>query len=271
MMNRNIVRIHGLPPFVNWRNASGIAQGGPADASAGLSLMTDDRGTWAWNTPYGQWMLLRTIRSGDTLWAMSGQYYGERTMAGVHLIGNIEQNRPILGASYDKAVPGDVILIPDLTQPGAAPPSPGPPAAQPPADGSPVPGPDEPPLAGGGYPIPELPAEPPPGWPATMPWPPLEVPSEPGDQPPGELPGEQAGPIPTEPVLGAPPVLVGGPGAVEPAPAPNGQESWWTTTRIALVGGLGLATVGLIVWGATRGSKRRRRRSSSPRRRRRRR
>jgi hypothetical protein len=267
-----MVQQHGLPPFLSWRDAGaceagGQAQGGPADASIGMTIHNDDRGSWAFNPLYSQWMLLHIVQSGDTLWNLSGRYYGERSTAGVHLIGQIEQNRPILGNDYRQAIPGDVILIPDLAQPGE-PPAPGPPAAEP-GPGEPVPGPGDPPLGGAPDPVAGLPATPPPGWPPGMPWPPVLVTPEPRETPPGDEqgpdiidPGDYIG---GDDITGAEPILTGGETAIEPAPA----EPWWTTTRIALIGGLGLATVGLIVWGATRGSKKPRRRSSSRRRRRR--
>jgi hypothetical protein len=250
------------------REAAGQAQGGPADASLGMTIQNDDRGSWAWNALQGQWQLLHVVVSGDTLWNLTRTYYGAggQNLASVRAIGQVPQNEPILGPEYRDAVPGDVILIPNLEQPGAAPPSPPPGGALPPPGGDPVPQPDEPPLGGAPQPIPELPAQPPPGWPPTMPWPPVLVTPEPGDEPPGPLPGE--GPIDE---IGPPTIDPGIPPGVEPIPVgaivPAEPESWWTTGRIALVGGLSLATVGLIVWGATRGAKRRRR---APRRRRRR-
>jgi hypothetical protein len=255
------------------REASGQAQGGPADASAGLTLLNDERGTWGWNPIYGAWMLLHTIVSGDTLWNLSGRYYGQRSMEGVHLIGNVEQNVPILGSDYRQAIAGDVILIPAtpaMPPPGAAPPMPGPPSADPPPNGGgPVPQPGDPQLPED--PVGWLPEEPPPFWPPGMPWPPIQTDPEPDPEPPGAEPPVVVDPgLPPEPPPGPPeeppPDVVLA--RVEPEAAP---EKWWTTGRIALVGGLGLAAVGLIVWGATRGAKKRPRRRARPRRRQRRR
>jgi len=267
MLPRTLVQVHGMPPFLSWREAgrmleaAGQAQGGPADASSGLTIHNDDRGSWAFNPLYSQWQLLHIVQSGDTLWALSGRYYGERSMAGVHVIGRVEQNRPILGASYDQAIPGDVILIPDLEQPGASPPAPPPPGAVPAPGGDPVPGPGEPPVPGAPPPVVGLPTQPPPGWPPGMPWPPVEVPTQPPETPPGD---EQAPDIliPGQPP-GAPPVLVGGAPAEPPPPK---EPSWWTTPRVAIVGGLAAATVIAAVWAASRRPKKRR----APRRRRRR-
>lgn len=247
-----IVRRHGLPPWLNTVEAAGQAQGGPADASAGLQKMNDARGTWAWNPLYNEWQLLRVIRSGDTLWAMSGEYYGERSVPGVHRIGNIDQNQPILGSTYDRAVPGDVILIPQLQQPVGAPPQPPGDGAIPPPGGSQPPGLDLPP---GG--IDWTAPEPPPNWPPDWPWPPGNV------TPPITLPTEP----PYEPPPGTPPQLPPGNGAA-PTPVgattPGAEEKFWTNGKIALIGGLALGTIGLVVWGATRGAKQKRR---SPRRR----
>ncbi|MHC4218173.1 MAG: hypothetical protein ACYSU7_06910 [Planctomycetota bacterium] len=262
MIPRRLVQIHGMPPWLSFRGASGIgeasgqAQGGPADASVGMTIHNDDRGSWAWNALEGQWMLLHIIVGGDTLWNLTARYYGPtgQNLVSVRRIGNIPQNAPILGSDYRDAVPGDVILIPDLEQPGASPPSPPGGGAEPAPGGDPTPGPGDPPISGGLDPIGGLPAEPPPGWPPTMPWPPFET--DPGGDEPTN--GEPATGAPSN---GAEPILVGG----APAAAVNGAngETWWTTGRIALVGGIGVATVALIVWGATRGTKRRRR---SPRR-----
>lgn len=265
MQSMIIVTRHGLPPFLNTVEVAGQAQGGPADASEGLNKINVGEQTWAWNPIYDEWQLLRMIRSGDTLWNMSGQYYGERSVPGVRRIGNVEQNRPILGSSYDRAVPGDVILIPGLDQPGAAPPSPPPGGAQPPPGGAvpPTP-PDLPPIGGIDWTSPE----PPPNWPPYLPWPPDQV--APPDAPPVDVPDVPPPVVvgPGEPPAGAEPTPVG-------ATTPGGErEGWWTTGRIALVGGLAVVTTGLIVWGATRGSKKRKRgkprkRQRTPRRRRR--
>lgn len=290
MQPRTMVQVHGLPPWLSWRNASGIAQGGPADASVGMALETDTRATWAYNNVYGAWMALHIIRSGDTLWALSGRYYGQRSMEGVHYIGRIEQNAPILGSSYDKAVPGDVILIPTMEPqfpgPAFSIPSPPPPGAQPPPGGDPVPQPGDPGQPGTANPIDWLPEQPPPGWPPTMPWPPLQVgpgpvdptPTDPGPINGGGEPRLDPGELP--PGMDPPPGGWEPPPGVEPIPAgaivttkKKEPETWWTTGRIALVGGLSVATIGLIVWGSTRGTKTKRRRArprrTTPRRRRR--
>lgn len=258
MMNAGqlVVRRAGYPPFldtfqaamVRWGQASGQNQGGPADASAGLSKV--DRSwhgqarTWAWNPVYSEWQLLHVIRSGDTLWAMGRTYYGQSSMQNVHRIGDVEQNAPIIGANasgddaYALAVPGDVLLIPGLEQPPAPPP-----------DAS-VPDP-----IGGMPPTPVDPGERPPGYPPDLPWPPG------WGTTPVEPPGIE--PTPTEPGQGATPTPIG---AGTPA---AGGGSWWTAGKIALVSGLGLGTLALIIWGVKSGGKKSKRRSKSKRRRRR--
>lgn len=271
---RSMVQIHGLPPWLSWRDAGGQAQGGPADASVNLTILDTPEGAWAWNALEGEWQKLHAIVSGNTVWGLTATYYGAsgQNLANVRRIGNVPQNKPILGPSYDQAVPGDVILIPGLAQPQAAPPSPPPPGAQPPPGGDPVPQPGEPPITGAPQPVPDVGFDPPPGWPPTMPWPPVLVDPEPSPEPPGPLPD----PSPPTPPVGAEPIQVGAPGAAPPGAIVKAQPaSWWTTGRIALVGGLGIGTVALIVWGATRGAKKKpaRRRSTRrapPRRRRRR-
>jgi len=247
MMNQIIVQRHGLPPFLSYIEAAGQAQGGAADASAGLNKVTDDRGTWAWNPLYSEWQLLHIVRSGDTVWQMGATYYGQSSLTNVHRIGNIEQNFPLLGSTYDQAVPGDVLLIPGLAQPSGQPPAPAPGGAVPPPGGA-MP-PDEPGLA------PDVPD----WWPPNLPWPPYQTqPEVPGGQ---EMPGE----VPGEPADQAPPPQGVPVGAITPR-APE-KKSWWTGGKIALVGGLGLTALGLIVWGATRGQKRTTRRTSTTRRR----
>lgn len=248
-----MVRQLGLPPFLCTFEAAGQAQGGAADASEGLAKMNDARGTWAYNTLQDEWQLLHVIRSGDTLWAMGNRYYGQSSVANVHRIGNVPQNRPIVGSDYAQCVPGDVLLIPGLEQPGNAVPAPPPGGAVPPPEGANPPG------------LPDFPGvdwtspTPPPNWPSDWPWPPLQ------GQPPITTPVETPAPTPG-PGQGAEPIQVGAPSPGAPA-----RASWWTPGKIALVGGLSLAGVGLIVWGATRGAKGRRRPPGQPSRRRRRR
>ena len=248
-----IVRQHGLPSFMSTIEAAGQAQGGPADASAALTKMNDSRGTWAWNPLYDEWQLLHNIRSGDTLWNMSGTYYGVRSVAGVHKIGKVDQNRPILGSDYEQAIPGDIVLIPELPQPTAAVPSPPPDVAVPPPITYDPPAPPE---------VDWTAPDPPENWPPQLPWPPEDV------MPPivPEVPDMPTPALPPGPPTDAVPTPIG----AEPA-VPSARDSWWTTPRIALVGGLSVATVGLIAWAATRGAKKPRRRRRPAKRRRRRR
>lgn len=263
MMNAGqlVVRRPGLPPFCNtfraaaveYLEAAGIQQGGPADASAGLSKVEGtwhgQARTWAWNPLYSQWQLLHILRSGDTLWKMGNTYYGQSSLQNVHRIGDVEQNAPIIGANatgdeaYALGVEGDVLLIPDLEQPYGQPPAPPPNGAVPDPDGA------QPPE------IPDW-GERPPNYPPDWPWPPGWA------TPPVEPPAE---PAPDEP----------GPAEPTPIGARTGiarRESWWTPGKILLVGGLGVSTVALIIWGVVSAGKPKRRkrpkRKSSKRRRR---
>ena len=242
--NMLVVNRTGLPPWLastqaaSLMGAAGIGQGGPADASAGLQKVegswNGEARTWAWNPVYSQWQLLHVIREGDTLWNMGGTYYGQRSVANVHRICHVEQNAPIIGADSDCAqgVPGDVLLIPDLEQPGEQPP------ASPPGGAVPPPGGFEPPTT----PTDPITDERPPNYPDDWPWPPGWSTS------PVETPGEEPG--------GAEPTPIGAPiQRTEPA-------KWWTPGKIALVGGLGATTLGLIVWAVAKSKKPRRRRRS---------
>ena len=261
MMNASqlVVRRPGLPPFLNtvqaaavqWSQALGQNQGGPADASAGLTKVEGtwhgQARTWAWNPVYSEWQLLHVLRSGDTLWNMGGTYYGQRSVQNVHRIGDVEQNAPIIGANaggdnaYALGVPGDVLLIPGLEQPANQPP------ASPPGGAVPPPGGAEPPD------IPDV-GERPPGYPVDWPWPPgwATSPVEPG-------PEEPTTPAPVEPPATPTPI-----GAETGTPS---EGTWWTTGKIVLVGSLGLATLGLIVWGVASGKKGKRKPSKRRRRR----
>jgi hypothetical protein len=255
MENMQTLVVHrpGLPPWLSIRQVSGINQGGAADASAGLSKITTDADeTWAWNPVDGEWQLLHIIRSGDTLWNMGGHYYGQRSRENVHRIGNVQQNKPIVGNDYASCVPGDILLIPGLAQPADQP-------ALPPGGGASPPGGGlEPPAEGGDW------GDPPAGWDPNLPWPPVtggiglpvEPPAEGGE---GADDGEQ--PAEGEPVSAI-------------TPAEGEKKGFWTTGKIVAAAGGGVALVALIAFLATRKPKRRRapsrRRRSPPRRRRRR-
>jgi hypothetical protein len=253
-----IVRRPGLPPWMNTvevarprtREAGGQAQGGAADASVGLEKISSGPDeTWAWNPIYDQWQLLHVIRSGDTLWQMGAHYYGQASRDNVHRIGDVEQNRRIVGSTYDQCVPGDILLIPDLTPPANQPPAPPGNGAEPPPGGA------EPPGSGqdGGIDW----GDPPANWPPDMPWPPVGgVVTAPYEPPAGG--GEQPGPITPTPV-----------GATTPTTGET--KGWWTTGKVVGVSAGGLAVVALVIYLATRKPGRRgapRRRSSRRRRRR---
>jgi hypothetical protein len=246
--NMLIVRRPGLPPWLSMMQAAalpgagGLGQGGPADASAGLQKVdgtwNGEQRTWAWNPVSSEWQLLHVVREGDTLWAMGRTYYGESSVANVHRICHLEQNAPIIGASSDcaRGVPGDILLIPGLPQPGGETPG------NPPGGAVPPPGGFEPPTT----PTDPIGNQRPPGYPDDWPWPPgwSTSPVEtPGETPPAET-GDGAEPTPVD------------------APIQTTQPTrWWTPGKIALVGGLGATTLGLIIWGVAASKKPKRRRS----------
>jgi len=102
--------------------ASGARAGVPEDASAGLPTYLDGGGrAWAYH-PSGEWMALHAIRSGDTLWNLSGTYYGTRSLGGVRAIHGVPENTAIQGPDPNRGlIAGDRILIPGLVQPAEAP------------------------------------------------------------------------------------------------------------------------------------------------------
>lgn len=214
-------------PFVAFE-AGGTAAGEPEDASRGLTRMTDSSGRpWAFNPFQNEWQAVHTVRSGDTLWNLSGQYYGTRSLAGVHWIHDVPQNAEIQGPSPDTGlIPGDKILIPRLPQPAAAP-SAGPaipPVGVPPAV---VPPSVVPPVA------------PPANFPITS------VPEAPEASPIDEAPDD------VHPVLTS---------TSTPAPiTTTGPRKFWTPAKIAIGAGVGLTGLALIIYLATRKPSRRRR------------
>lgn len=233
-----------LPPMLE---AAGSKSGHPEDASAGMPKWTDaSNQQWAFNAAMGEWQMPHLIRSGDTLWKLSGLYYGKSSLDGVHAIHNVPQNLKIQGPSADSGlIPGDVILIPGLPQPSQAPAAadttpnatPQTPITSPPvptAPGSPVPFP--------------LPSSAPANWPTNIPYPPTQTPSGP-DIVPATYTGSTA---PT--VL--PEVTV-----VGDVPASSGtaakQKPFWTGGRIAIASGVGVVGLGTVIYLATRKKRRR--------------
>ncbi|MGH7605572.1 MAG: hypothetical protein ACRENK_16455 [Gemmatimonadaceae bacterium] len=216
--------------------ASGAKAGHPEDASVGMPhMMTASNEPWAWNQMMGQWQYCHTIKSGDTLFKLSGLYYGTSSLSGVHAIYGVPQNKSIQGPSPDSGlIPGDVILIPGLPQPSTAP------AA---ADTIPMGVPDLPPI---GMPLPTSAGSPmpapvvsgsPQGWPTDLPYPPVSMPA-------GTTIDYPSDTLPEVTVVGDVP-----PGSTEP---------FWTNGRIAIAAGAGVLGLGTIVWLATRKKKRRR-------------
>lgn len=279
----------GVPPFLRIikSGAHGQAQGGPADASAGLQTVTDaSGGSWAYNPLASEWQFRHLVQWGDSLWALSATYYGQSTLDGVHEIYGVPQNQPILGADMKQAIAGDVLLIPALQQPAGAIPPGGGGSAQPlPIPSFPVPAPEPQPTTPPASPspigaqipaLPGLPATPPAGWPSWIPWPPYvggAAPSpEPGTaqpppvaQAPGTptyqpLPVPSGGTVPTYPG-GATPILTGAtPEApIEQAPT-TAPASWWTPGRTAGVAIGGTVVAGLVIWGIVAAAKPKRRR-----------
>jgi hypothetical protein len=209
-------------------------------------------GVWAFNPVVQEWQAVHAIVSGDNLWNMSRDYYGQPSQAGMHAIRDVPENTPIVGQDMKQAIPGDQLLIPGI-------------AAR---SGLGIPGGPPPPGTGGTVdPAPTLP-----GLPPGVAIPPGIIPpgfpTIPGVTGPAVGPGGE--PVPTVPpgVPGVPPVATLPPVQVEPPAVLVGTEEekkakegeFWTPTKIAVGAGLGILVVGGIAYFATRPKKRTRRR-----------
>jgi hypothetical protein len=228
--------------------AAGAKLGRPEDASDGMPRWQDsNQKEWAFNSAVGEWERIHTIKSGDTLWKLSGLYYGTSSMGGVHAIYNVPQNKSIQGPSPDSGlIPGDVILIPGLPQPTTPPST---------SDAMPIGAfPDAPPSTaglptvppGGNIPVP-LPSAQPAGWPSDEDYPPIHEATDMGG----------TGPIvlPTVTVDGDVPATTAGQTTTSGKPA-----QFWSTGRILAASAVGAAGLGTVIYLATK--KKRRRRAS---------
>lgn len=208
--------------------AGGARSGVPEDASAGLPTYLDAAGrAWAYH-PSGDWMPVHQIRSGDTLWNLSGAYYGTSSLAGVRQIHGVPENTAIQGTDPNRGlIPGDRILIPGLPPPAGAP-SPGGSLA----DAPPIDAPISPPTPPGAT----LPGQEGPG--------PVNDPVAANELPTDVHPGGDIVPVsmPGQPVLNAP-------------TKPAEDISTGAKVALGLVGALGL---GLTVWLLMRKPKKRR-------------
>lgn len=205
----------------------------PQDASAGMARYTDAEGhVWAYNPVSDEWQRTHIIRSGDTLWKLSGVYYGSSSLGGVREIFNVPQNKAIQGGSPDTGlIPDDIILIPSLPQPVA------------------------PPGTGGGssIPIEEVPQTP------SLPTAPPDA-TIPGASIPGTIPIDYQFPQEIPSVISAPGEVqipsLPAPTPVSTAPTgPNGAaapEKFWTTPKIVAAGAGVVVLGGGLVYLATR-------------------
>lgn len=103
--------------------AGGAAAGVPQNAWNGLSTATDANGAlWAFNPDSSEWQLIHVVQRGDTLWKLSGLYYGQSSLAGVRAIHGVGRNQAVQGRDPNTGlIPGDQILITGLVQPSIAP------------------------------------------------------------------------------------------------------------------------------------------------------
>lgn len=234
------------------------------DASAGMQRAPDGAGNvWAYNARAGQWMRLVVQKADGTtiLSTLAKKFYNDANRW--REIANLAENTPICGSQGDKCIPGDTILIPNLSQPFA------PPAGATPTGDTPSPVvvgdvPTPTPTGTGSITIPGIGAvpiptgdTPPPGWPSGIPWPPTGTPTQVGT---GDTPSP-TGDVPT-------PVPGGGTGDT-PAKTPagstsitttKGEEPFWTPVKIGVAVVGGVAILGTVVYFATRKKRRSRRR-----------
>lgn len=214
-------RIFPLPRLLE---SSGAAAGHAQDASAGLTIMLVGGDRWAWNPLQAQWQRTHTIVSGNTLWNLSGSYYGAPSLGGVQAIYAVPQNRAIQGPSPDSGlIPGDVILIPNVTRPASLPlsgPSPNVQVDQPVVS----------PVGGGTGPLPS---------PVVGP---VVVPI--------------GGPQPVQP-----PAPIPGPDG-QIVPSPEAPKKFWTTGKIVAAGVIGASAIGIAIAIAIAASRKKRRRGA---------
>jgi hypothetical protein len=114
-----------------WSETSGAAAGMPQSAADGLQTTQDSAGNvWAWNTAVSpaQWMQVYTIPGTGLpqgLYGLASQVYGSG--AQWTAIYNVPQNKAIQGTDPDTGlIPGDTILLPNLSQPSGPPSAPSP-------------------------------------------------------------------------------------------------------------------------------------------------
>lgn len=225
-------------------DAAGAAAGHAQDASAGMThWVSPSNEPWAWNPVDGEWQYIHTMKSGDTLWKLSGLYYGTSSLDGVHAIYGVPQNKAIQGPSPDSGlIPGDEILIPGLPQPRPAPAT---------SDSIPTSLPDLPPSGppqatspGVGLPGP-VQTSAPSGWPGDLQFPPQPVST-----------GSDIN-IPSNGEIVLPTTEIDGDVDSTDVSTTGGQPAFWTGGRIALAAGAGVVALGTIVWLATRKKRRR--------------
>jgi len=230
-------------------DAAGQAANKIEDASAGMTKATDTAGNmWAWNGRAGQWQRLVVMKGDGTtiLSTLAQKFYGS---AGAwHQIADLPENTPIVSTSGTKAIPGDVLLIPNLTQPWTPPTATG--------GGTDVGPTEDIPSTVAGIPgvLPGL-GDPPPGWPSGLPWPGTNggtpdgtTPAITGDTPP---PGGTDGDQPVE-------IVPAGSTTTASLATTTKEEKFWTTPKIVIAGVLGVGIVGTVIYFATRGPSRRR-------------
>lgn len=237
-------------------DAAGQAANKIEDASAGMTRATDTAGNgWAWNPRAAQWQRLLVMKGdGSTiLSALAVKFYGS---AGAwKQIAQLPENTGIVGLDGTKAIPGDVILIPNLQQPWTPPTSTGGGTDVGPTGG------DAPPIIDPGKVAGAIPGlgEPPPGWPSGLPWPGTQ-PGGGGDTPGGSTPagdsppgGSTGGEQPVE-------VVPTGSTVTTSLATTSGEPKFWTTPKIVAAGVVGVGVLGTVIYLVTRKPTRRRRR-----------
>jgi len=118
---------HGLPSFMTQglrqiapfaaanSEAGGALSGSKDDASVGLPELMIGAQRWVWNDLMRQWQIPHALVAPYNTLSSVATKYGN--VGGWKAIRSVPQNQPIVGPEGTSAYVGDVILVPNLSQP----------------------------------------------------------------------------------------------------------------------------------------------------------